>query len=83
MTPNYTDEIEIDHINSTLQNAHVFRLANKILKPGGTLLMRSLPGVLETNLYSHYSIFFDSFKKVHPQSNRKLKYFYYLGQGFK
>jgi len=46
ITPNYGEDDDYTHFNYLDINDKVIQLCKKILKPGGTLLMKSYKGML-------------------------------------
>lgn len=55
LTPqSYTQDRDEDYMSMAILNGHVFKLADKLLRPGGTLLMRTLKGSLEPAMYDFY-----------------------------
>ena len=67
------------HINRL--NMHVMRVANRILKPGGNLLMKSFYTSEEPGNYKYFSLLFKELLRIKPHASRKRSAeLYYLGR---
>ncbi|KRX04341.1 hypothetical protein PPERSA_03581 [Pseudocohnilembus persalinus] len=84
MAPNFSGDLDLDHHNITQLNNICLSISKQNLKPGGTLLMKTLQGHHEQECFKAYKQFFKQFQRVKPQASRsRSSEIYYLGRGFK
>ena len=83
ITPNYGEDDDYTHLNYIEMNSKVIKLAKQVLKPGGTLLMKSYKGLLRDSKQKDWEFEYDRFKRVRPVEVDNWMEFYFLGQGFR
>lgn len=84
IAPEMSGDHEYDHKLSNDLNQHVIAAANRLLKPGGNLLIKAFYGSEEHANFSYYQSLFKEFTRIKPNASRKRSSeLYYLGKGFK
>lgn len=84
IAPEMTGEKGYDSFHVTNLNNHVVSAANRILKPGGNLLMKTFQGPDEAGNFAFFKLLFKEFHRIKPHASRKRSpELYYLGKGFK
>ncbi|MCX8172602.1 MAG: methyltransferase domain-containing protein [Archaeoglobaceae archaeon] len=83
-SPKITGIWTIDHLRSLDLARASFRIAQKVLKPGGNFLVKIFQGEEIQNFYNELKAQFE-FKKFHsPKASRKSSAeIYFIGKGFK
>ncbi len=56
MAPNFSGDVDIDHMEISVLNAITLKLCGFALRPGGTMLMKTLHGTLENEFFVSISI---------------------------
>jgi 23S rRNA methylase len=51
MAPNFSGDRDTDHMGIAVLNAIAFKVCSHCLRPGGTLLMKTLHGALEGEFF--------------------------------
>lgn len=84
MAPNFEGMRDLDHYNITQLNKLVLKMCDHNLRPGGTVLMKTLQGSDEKKMFDIFSLMFREFSRVKPSASRsRSSELYYLGKGFK
>jgi 23S rRNA (uridine2552-2'-O)-methyltransferase len=84
MAPNFSGVLEDDHLDTVHLNMVAISVAYNNLRPGGTLLMKSLYGFHEKKAFGYMGKLFKEFVRVKPSSSRSgSSELYYLGTGFR
>ncbi|EGR34025.1 ribosomal RNA methyltransferase, putative, partial [Ichthyophthirius multifiliis] len=81
--PNFSGDLENDHLKTMELDYLVIQMASKFLKNGGFLLMKGFYGSMEKQYYDMFKIFFKDFQRIKPKASRsRSSELYYLGKGF-
>lgn len=54
MAPNFSGDMDIDHFGISILNGLCLKICSTSLRPGGTLLMKTLQGTLEGEFFVKY-----------------------------
>lgn len=84
VAPDVTGDANYDNYHVTNLNNHVVAVANRILRPGGSLLMKTFYGPDESANFKFFQTIFKELHRVKPNASRKRSSeLYYLGKGYK
>ncbi|KAL4442318.1 hypothetical protein ABPG74_005659 [Tetrahymena malaccensis] len=83
MAPNFSGDLDMDHLLIQDLNNMTIDVCTKNLKIGGTVIMKTLNGTLEKDVFRMYKIYFKEFLRVKPRASRaRSSEIYYLGKGY-
>ncbi|EAS03933.3 ribosomal RNA large subunit methyltransferase (macronuclear) [Tetrahymena thermophila SB210] len=83
MAPNFSGDLDQDHLLIQDLNNMTIDVCTKNLKIGGTVVMKTLNGTLEKDVFRMYKIYFKEFLRVKPRASRaRSSELYYLGKGY-
>ncbi|KAL4479469.1 hypothetical protein ABPG72_011791 [Tetrahymena utriculariae] len=83
MAPNFSGDLDQDHLLIQDLNNMTIDVCTKNLKIGGTVVMKTLNGTLEKDVFRMYKIYFKEFLRVKPRASRaRSSEIYYLGKGY-
>lgn len=81
VAPEITGDAVYDNFHVQNLNNHVLAAANRILRPGGSLLMKTFYGIDEPGQFKFFHSLFKEFYRVKPNASRKRSAeVYYLGR---
>lgn len=80
IAPNITGDRVYDTFHIERLNSHVISAANRLLRPGGHLLMKTFNNEQEQGTYKFMETLFKEIYRVKPQASRKRSpELYFLG----
>ena len=81
VAPEISGDAVYDNYHVQNLNNHVLAASNRILRPGGSLLMKSFYGIDEPGQFKFFQTLFKEFYRVKPNASRKRSAeIYYLGR---
>lgn len=61
MAPNFSGDLESDHLGIVELNERTIQICEKFLRNGGTLVMKSLQGSTESIQFEKFKVYFKEF----------------------
>lgn len=84
IAPEITGDRVYDNFHINRLNHWVVRVANRILRPGGNLFMKTFHSEEEPGNFKYFGLLFKEFIRIKPHASRKRSAeIYYLGKGFR
>lgn len=84
IAPEITGDSDYDSFHITRLNNHAISVAGRLLRPGGSLLMKTFQGPNEQSTFKFMEALFKEIYRVKPHASRKRSpELYFLGKGYK